>query len=120
MKTTGWFLLMALVAGSSPFAGELAGVSLPDRITVEGKTLVLNGMGLREATFLKVDVYVAGLYLESKTSDPEAILGTRQVRRLVLKFVRNVSRGQMVRAWGEGFEKSSGKSLPALKDRIAT
>jgi hypothetical protein len=33
-------------------------------ITVAGKTLTLNGMGLREATILNIDVYVAGLYVE--------------------------------------------------------
>ncbi len=113
------FLPLALV----PFparAGELAGVTLPDRISVEGKSLVLNGMGLREATFLRVDVYVAGLYLEEKSSDPAAILASPSLRRLVLQFVRRVGKNQMVKAWDEGFEKSAGKDLPSLKERIAT
>jgi Chalcone isomerase-like len=120
MKALAIPLLLTLLAAVSVFAGEMAGVKLPDRITVDGKTLVLNGMGLREATFLKVDVYVAGLYLEEKTSDPSRILDTRETRRLVLKFVRGVSQREMTKAWSEGFEKSAGKGLPSMKDRIAT
>ena len=52
-------------------AAELAGVVMPEQVTVDGKTLVLNGLGLREATFLRVDVYVAGLYLEEKSQDAD-------------------------------------------------
>ena len=44
-------------------AGGRAGVTLPDQATVEGRTLILNGMGLRRATWLRVKVYVAGLDL---------------------------------------------------------
>jgi len=51
-------------------AGELAGVTFPDQISVDSRTLLLNGMGLREATILKVDVYVAALYLERNRPTP--------------------------------------------------
>lgn len=115
------FLLFVAALGAGPAAaGELAGVTLPDQIAVDSKTLVLNGLGLREATVLKVDVYVAGLYLEKKSPDPGEITGSEQVKRLVLKFVRSVGRAEIVKAWDEGFEKSAGKSKAALRDRIAT
>ena len=110
------FTLMTLPA----FAGEKGGVQMPDNIQVEGKALVLNGMGIREATILNIDVYVAGLYLESKSQDSSAILGSTQTKRLVLKFVREVERGDITKAWNEGFERNSSDSLPALQDRINT
>ncbi len=114
-------VLAALLCIPAPArAGELAGVTLPDQLTVEGKTLVLNGLGLREATMLKVDVYVAGLYLEAKSTDPQAILGSELVRRIVMHFVRDVKRQDLAKAWTEGFEKNAGKEMPALKDRLAT
>ncbi len=100
--------------------GELAGVTLPEQVSVDSRRLVLNGMGLREATFLKVDVYVAGLYLERKSSDADEILRSDQAKRLVMKFVRAVGGKELVKAWNEGFEKSAGAAQPALKDRIAT
>src|SRR6266850_878829 len=112
--------ILTLSLAASASAGELAGVALPDRIQVDSRTLVLNGMGLREATFLKVDVYVAGLYLETKSSDPDAIVRSEQAKRLVMKFVRAVGRKDLVKAWDESFQESAGASLAALKDRVAT
>jgi hypothetical protein len=122
MRTPGVAILSlaALSLAGPAVAGELAGVTLPDQVTVESRTLVLNGMGLREATFLKVDVYVAGLYLEKKSSAADEIIRSDQAKRLVMKFVRAVGGKDLVKAWNEGFGKSGGASLQALKDRIAT
>ncbi len=87
MRTPGVGILSlaALSLAGPAVAGELAGVTLPDQVTVESRTLVLNGMGLREATFLKVDVYVAGLYLERKSSAADEIVSSDQAKRLVEK-----------------------------------
>jgi len=54
------FLFSTCVAASL-LGREVAGVKMPDTVTVEGKTLKLNGMGLRKKVMFKV--YVAGLYL---------------------------------------------------------
>ena len=35
---------------------ECEGVSFPEQVQLQGATLKLNGLGLRQATFLKVDV----------------------------------------------------------------
>jgi hypothetical protein len=53
-------------------AASLAGVTLPDTAQVGSTPLVLNGLGLR--TKFGVKVYVAGLYLAQKSSDPNAII----------------------------------------------
>ena len=120
MRAVAFLSILALSIAARTSAGELAGVTLPDQIQVDSRTLLLNGMGLREATFLKVDVYVAGLYLETKSSDPGAIIRSGQAKRLVMKFVRAVDRKDLVKAWDEGFKESAGASLPALRDRVAT
>ena len=101
-------------------AGELAGVTLPDQLTIEGRRLVLNGMGLRQATILRVHVYVGGLYLEARSSDAAQIIASERTKRLVLHFVRDVGRQNLVEAWNEGFAKSAGSGLAALRDRVAT
>jgi len=44
-----------------PARAECAGVELPNQVEDFGGALLQNGVGLREATFLEVDVYVAGL-----------------------------------------------------------
>ena len=109
----------ALVLAVPASAGQLAGVSLPDETEAGGKTLVLNGLGLREATLLMVDVYVAGLYLEAKTSDASAILGGDRAKRLVLKFVRSVGREKLVEAWNEGLDKNAGEKREAVAGGFA-
>jgi len=43
-------------------AATLDGISFADKVNVEGKELVLNGIGIRKATFLKIKVYYGGLY----------------------------------------------------------
>jgi|SRR6478609_7690395 len=81
-------LLLALPAG----ARDCEGVSMPDEVTVEGAKLVLNGMGLREATVFNVNVYVAGLYLLKKSSDGEKIAAAEEPKQIRIQFVRNVSK----------------------------
>jgi hypothetical protein len=105
-----------LIAAATPaLAGTKAGVTMPDTITVAGKPLVLNGMGLREATILDIDVYVAGLYVEHASSNPGDLIGSNQVKRIVLQFVRDVDRGDIVKAWNEGFAHDA--TVPAAQLR---
>lgn len=111
--------LIALAAGPA-VAKKLGGVTMVDHITVDGHRLVLNGMGLREATIFKVDVYVAGLYLPRSTSDPAAILGADEPRRLHLVFVRDVDRGDITKAWSKGFRNNvDKKTLAAIDLRVS-
>ena len=83
-------------------AATLADVTLPDTITVNNQTLVLNGLGLRSKMFIKV--YVGGLYIEKKTTDAAAIIQADTPKRVVLQFLYEPSREQMVDAFKEGFD----------------
>ncbi len=97
---------------------ECEGVSFPEQVEFEGSTLKLNGLGLRQATFLMVDVYVAGLYVAQTSTDANAILGASAPKQLTLHFVRDVGRADLVGAWDEGFESNARSQLPALRDRV--
>jgi hypothetical protein len=98
-------------------AGEKGGVKMPDQIPVAGKTVLLNGMGIREATMFNVDVYVAGLYLEKKTPNADEIISSEQVKVLHLIFVRDVDRGDITEAWSTQFKKN-GADMAKLKSQI--
>ena len=98
-------------------AGEVAGVRMPDTITVEGKTLKLNGMGLRKKVMFKV--YVAGLYVETPTKAAEAIISSDQVKRMDLHILRSLKASQVTEAIEEGFEKNSKVQMPTLKRQEA-
>jgi hypothetical protein len=79
--------------------------SLPDLQTVGQQVLVLNGVGLRKATFFKVKVYAAGLYLEKKTKSAEEILAAPGPKKVVMQFLRTVSSSSIREAWDSSFEK---------------
>lgn len=112
------FILLSGLIGVSALAGELKGVKMPDEVTVEGKALKLNGMGLR-VKFI-VSVYVAGLYVENVSKDPAAILKADESRRVDMKMLRDLDQKTIVEAIRSGFEKNSGSQMAALKERLDT
>ena len=111
------FALSAALAAASPAAaGTLQGVTFPDTATVGGKTVQLDGMGVRVA-FVFVKVYVAGLYLEQKTGDAQAAVQTDEAKRMVLQFLREVTHDEMVDAMNEGFAHTASAALAAAGRR---
>lgn len=110
---------VACVAVSRPaLARECEGVRLPNQVDVAGAHLALVGMGIREATALNVDVYVAGLYLESPTRNARQIIESQQKKRLVLSFVRDVDASDIAEAMTDGFRANAGGNLAALQARL--
>ena len=86
---------------------------------VESADLSLNGLGLRQATAFKVNVYVAALYVAKTSTDPAALLTGNTPSELILQFVRSVGADDLRKGWSEGFEKNAKAQLPALSERIA-
>jgi len=107
------------IAMESPtFGAECQGAKFPDSATAGGTNLVLNGLGIRKATMLKVKVYVAGLYLPAKSGDSGQILGADQPWHYVLHFVRDVDASDIREAYEEGFKKAAGDKVAGLQQRI--
>lgn len=110
------FMLLANPATTS--AAELHGVRMPDSMTLEAKTLKLNGIGIRTKTFLAIKVYVAGLYLETRSKNPDQIIASDSVRRLRLQMTHNAPRDKVLAEFSEGIEHNA-KDGAALKERLA-
>jgi len=114
------FALTSLVwSGTSAPAAEISGVKLPDQVSVNGKSLKLNGAGLRQATILKINVYAAGLYLEKPSGDGDAIANSDQSKSIEMAFMREVSAKQMADAFQEGFDKNCVADCAKLKPDIS-
>jgi hypothetical protein len=109
-------VLVCLAVSMSALAGEVAGVKMPDTVTVEGKTLKVNGAGLRKKVVFKV--YVAGLYLETASKDPAAVISSDQFKSMRLWILRSLKGSQITEAIVEGFEKNSKAQMGALKARL--
>lgn len=117
MRTTLAVTTFVLAAALNLLGATLAGVTLPDSVDVGGKTLTLNGMGLRSRMMFKV--YVGGLYLEQKSRDANAIIQADAPKRMTLHFMRSVSRDQMVEAYTEAFANNAPEAAKTLKAEIA-
>ena len=104
----------------------MAGVIMPDSLTVEGETLRLNGMGLRTFTFLQVHGYVAGLYVKRPSQDADAILSMPGSKLMRIQYVHaaSISRGQdelrLVRSLNctGGCPKSDDSAFAQLLDAV--
>lgn len=109
--------VLAILAAPAA-AGERAGIRMPDTLEVGGKKLVLNGLGVREATMFNVNVYVAGLYVQRRSRNPADILRGDQVRLIHLRFVHDVGRKDVTKSFNEGFEKNASDLVPAIRPQI--
>ena len=96
--------LALMFSSTTVFARDLAGVTLPDSVTLGAKpALVLNGAGIRSKFFIKV--YVGALYLPARTRDASVVLRNTGPVSMHMHFVHSeVSREKLVKAWNEGFE----------------
>lgn len=77
---------LVLIFSIHAVGAEMKGVKFDDEITLAGKKLVLNGLGLRKKVILfTFKVYVAGLYLEKKSKNANEIINSNQIKRLEMK-----------------------------------
>lgn len=91
---------LGLLLFSTPAAaGSLAGVTLPDTLTVGGQSLVLNGMGLREKYF--IDVYVGALYLPAKTTDATKAITDDVPKQITMHMTYDLSKDKLAETMRE-------------------
>ncbi len=72
-------LLCTFTCLTSAAAEELEGVTFPEKITVDGKTLTLNGTALLKK-FVFVKVYAGGFYLENPTKNGKEAIESEQIK----------------------------------------
>jgi hypothetical protein len=108
----------ALLSAGPAQARQCRGVDMPERLNIDGKPLQLNGVGLREATLLNIDVYVAGLYVEQRSSDGKKIAGSESTKQVKLVLLREVSREDLAVQLGTYFRHAAGRDYDKLKARF--
>lgn len=97
-------LSLMMLSSPAAFARDVAGVALPETVTLGAKPpLVLNGAGIRSKFFIKV--YVGALYLPTRTRDIDAVLRHTGPVAMHMHFLHSeVTKEKLVSAWNEGFE----------------
>lgn len=98
--------LSFLLLSSQAFALDVAGVNVAPTVSVHGKTLTLNGSGIRKKLFFKV--YVGSLYTERKVTTPAQLLADPGEKLVRMNFVHSkVEKEKIVEAFAEGLANNS-------------
>lgn len=102
------------------WATEVKGHKFPDTVKVGDKELVRNGAGLRQVVRfgLTFNVYVAGLYLEKKSSDANAIIKSDEVKHFKSYYLRQVEVKDQRDPWRESIEKNCFSNCSESKKKI--
>lgn len=117
---------MLLILASGVCAGEVqgfevAGVGVPDQVTIgeTGEKLVLNGAGVRKKFIVKV--YVGALYLPERNAEAGKVLNLPGGKRVSMHFLyREVDGAKLVDGWNEGFARNLTEGeLRSLKESIS-
>jgi Chalcone isomerase-like len=96
---------------------------LPDSWPLDSETLILNGAGLREYSFLRIAVYAGALYLPARETDAKKILDATTPRVIHMKMLRDVNRDNSIKAWTHYLEANCKapceKDAPAFKAALS-
>ena len=92
-------LILIMLVPSLAWAVRVGETELPDSWTLNGETLILNGAGVREYSFLRIPVYAAALYLPTRQKNEASILKATTSRVIHMKMLRDVTREDSVKAW---------------------
>jgi hypothetical protein len=111
--------LIALLFVSNRLNAQLtvSGVTLPATFKAGNANLILNGGGVRVKFFM--DIYVAGLYVTTKSSDGNAIAKTNDPGAVNIHIVSGMATSDRMKdAIAEGFKKSTGGNTASLQSKI--
>jgi hypothetical protein len=119
MSRTLFALMAMFLMVQSVYAREVAGVQVPESVSVQDTELALSGAGIRTKFMFKI--YVGALYVTNlKDRGAEAALaqpGPKSVRLHIL--YKELSTEQLVEAWNAGFEANlKPAERQSLKPRI--
>jgi len=99
-------------------AGVIAGMRFDEAARVGGKTLELNGAGLRSAFIVKG--YAAALYLPERARNATVVLGDRGPKRLQIRVLREADPDVLVNSLNRAIRRNHSETqVQALADRLA-
>ncbi len=112
-----WLAALSLL--TLPLAAQaetIEGVQVPETKTVSGKSLKLNGAGLRTVKLgpVPVKAYVAAFYAPNTLTSQKAVLASKGPLRFDFTFLKGVNQGQVKEAWNAQFRESVSYSYGKL------
>ncbi len=99
-------VLPVLLFTGNADAMEVSGVDVAPTVSVNDRTLTLNGYGVRKKYFFKV--YVGALYTAKRVSSPEELLQNSDDKLIRMHFLHSkVEKEKITGAFAEGFANNS-------------
>lgn len=117
MKNNALILFFILFQINCFSQHQIKGVEIPTHLEAKGINLELKGAGVR--TFMWMNMYVGGIYLEENQNISPKIIAKDQSMGLRLQIISSlVSNKRIIQALEEGFEKGAEGGLASLQNRI--
>ncbi len=115
-------IVLSLLLVTPSQALTIQGVDVAPQVVVSGKTLPLNGAGLRTVTlaFIPIKAYVATFYAPQPLRSHEAVLASPGPLQFNFTFLQGVSQNQVTDAWKAQFKESASFTYPELANDQAT
>ncbi|MFT5881336.1 MAG: hypothetical protein ACI86X_002476 [Moritella sp.] len=96
-------------------AQDVSGVSVPDKVSVEGSSLNFKGAGVRSKFF--IDLYVGSLFTQSAGTE---VLKSSDMSAIRLNIISGlITSEKMVAAINEGFDSATGGNIAPIKAEIS-
>lgn len=117
MKKLFTIIIGLVMVGFTQAQTKVGSVTLPNVENFGDYELVLNGAGVREKIW--IDLYAAGLYLQEKSSNANAIIKADKPMSVKLHIVSSlINSKKMISAIEEGFENSTNGNAEPYRAKI--
>jgi len=113
------FVLGALILLAEVLSAQvtLEGVTLPGTLGRNGKLLSLNGGGVRNSSF--IDVYVAGLYVKTKSNKAADIINADEPMAVRIQIISSMlTKERMSEAIKDGFLESTNGKIKQIEKEV--
>ena len=112
------FTFLVFLVTSTVAQTQIGDATLPNTMSFNEQSLVLNGAGLREKLWF--DLYACGLYLPKKSSDAKSIVASDELMAVKLHILSSmVSKKKLMEAFRKGIEETNNSSdVNRLKSKI--
>lgn len=119
LRFTALPVLLFLFAFSIKTDKVVGGVKMPGHIVVGEEKMLLNGAGVRNKYY--IDMYVCGLYLKSRATNPHEVRNADEKMGIRLHIISGmVTNKRMQQAIREGFDKSTNNKSTVFTKEIET
>jgi hypothetical protein len=101
-------LLSIWLSAHAAAAATIEGITFPDTYPIDGRALLLNGLGLRTLTIFNIKAYVAALYVQQQSHSAQQILNAPGPKVILMEFLHAGTKADIERQYRKGEQENCG------------